>query len=522
MRRTASGSYSRRKTLLLLVPLVFCALLVGEKWRGERALKQWKIAMRAKGEVLELAELLPKVSPESIEFSNQFSHAFEQLPRHLAAYCSVSGIIPKEPGTARRGSQEAQPVAAPAGAIINSWPDLDKALEQGDQALKAIRDLLKNPIPTMGYRKALEEDPDLPPNFVGFRISAQALHAAVINDVHKRDLAHAAENLSALLSFKKLNAEDPTFVSLMIRIAIMGLGVDACWDALQEKGWSDDQLAALQRACEGDAEVLAQLPRALEMERVARHYRLNWFRSHSYGAIVTRYGEMYKSFGWCIPAHEVGWPSLYRRWVFHPLWRVAWADQEELLYSEQLQLELQALRDATRRGSWVELEEQLDSIHARYRSPTASWRFYGKLPLAETFPGDSLDPKTKVALYPCADFSKAWFTCLKNLTLNEMALTVMAIKRYELAQGQPPPALSSLLPKFLAAIPRDFMNAQTLKYRLRPDGSFLLYSQGQDGKDQQGDPRPELTGKNPAFADAWQGRDWVWPQAAMQSKPSDD
>ena len=504
---------------MLLMALITVALLIEERWRGDWALKRWKAEMSGQGEILELSQLLPEVAPASIEFSNEFAQAFQRLPPNLATYSTrISGIIPGQPGTARRGSQEAQPIPTHVAAPINTWQDLDKTLQQGEEALKALRDLLKNPAPTLGDQKALEEDS--PPNFVGFRISAQALHAAVINDVHKRDLGHAVQNLSALLSFRKLNAEDPTLVNLMIRTAIIGLGVDACWDSLQEKGWTDDQLATLQRACEGDDELLAQMPRALATERIARHYRVNWFGTHSYGSIITRFGKMYESFGRGLP--EVGLRGLYRGWIFHPLWSIAWADQEELLYSGQLQLELQALRAATQRGSWIELQQQLDSIHANYRAPIASWRFYGKLPLAEEIPSDSTNPRTKAAFYPCGDFSRAWFTCLKNLTLNEMALTVMAIKRYELLHDKPPPSLSALVPKFLTVIPRDYMNGQTLRYRAQPNGTFLLYSQGQDGKDQQGDPRPELIGSDSTFGDAWSGRDWVWPQSALEYKPADD
>jgi hypothetical protein len=61
-------------------------------------------------------------------------------------------------------------------------------------------------------------------------------------------------------------------------------------------------------------------------------------------------------------------------------------------------------------------------------------------------------------------------------------------------------------------MPQDFMNGKALSYRLRPgDDDFLLYSVGEDGKDDGGDPTPTAD-KN--YRQMWNGRDAVWPSAA--------
>ena len=70
--------------------------------------------------------------------------------------------------------------------------------------------------------------------------------------------------------------------------------------------------------------------------------------------------------------------------------------------------------------------------------------------------------------------------------------------------------LAALVPEFLTAIPHDPMSGKLLIYRLRPDGAFLLYSVGLDGRDDGGDPRPGAGGK-PGL---WEGLDAVWPDAA--------
>jgi hypothetical protein len=61
------------------------------------------------------------------------------------------------------------------------------------------------------------------------------------------------------------------------------------------------------------------------------------------------------------------------------------------------------------------------------------------------------------------------------------------------------------------------MNGKVLTYRPRPGGDdFLLYSVGEDGKDDGGNPaQPE--GRK-AYRQIWDGRDAVWPSAATSEE----
>src|ERR1044071_7057541 len=132
MRQTNRAKRLMAKGLLLLVFLAL-ALFTEERWRGEWALKKWNAEMRAKGEILDLSQLLPLNLPSGLEFSNRFALAAGQLPTSLAAYTSLNGIIPDRPGTARRGSQERNPTPASKTAPINSWRALTKTLGQSAQ-----------------------------------------------------------------------------------------------------------------------------------------------------------------------------------------------------------------------------------------------------------------------------------------------------------------------------------------------------------------------------------------------------
>jgi hypothetical protein len=93
----------------------------------------------------------------------------------------------------------------------------------------------------------------------------------------------------------------------------------------------------------------------------------------------------------------------------------------------------------------------------------------------------------------------------------QITLTAIALKRYQLRHGVLPPALADLVPEFLPEIPRDPMDGLPLRYRLKEAGQFVLYSIGDDGRDDGGDPASEQNRLN--FS--WQrGHDLVWPQPA--------
>jgi len=65
----------------------------------------------------------------------------------------------------------------------------------------------------------------------------------------------------------------------------------------------------------------------------------------------------------------------------------------------------------------------------------------------------------------------------------------------------------------LQKTPIDFMDGKPLRYRRREDGTFLLYSVGEDGQDDGGDgsPRPTDTSTRRQW---YRMRDAVWPAPA--------
>jgi hypothetical protein len=523
-RKSELGHARRRwvlRAILLLLALAVVAL-VTERLRGQWTLRRWKDQMAAKGEKLDVSGLWPAPNAESSTFSNQLVKATETRQgklRDLAG--SISLILANERGEYRRGSQEAQPQMDSWKNSTNTWQELDEAIKQNEAALASLRELMKTPPSTMSRDIVKEWANNSPLNFVSVRIGAQSLQAAAINDLHKGDLTHALENLVALEAFARLYEDDPGLVNDMIRIAIIGLTVDVCWDALQANGWTEAQLATLQNSCADTGKLLTQMPGMLEAERVERIYELHWFRSHSYKAWIERHQAVYESFR-CKPlARDTAPPALWwRQCAFHPLWNFAWADQEELNYLRAIQPDITALRDAPQKRSWSSLNKQLVANHKRYRAPSAIWRFYTILPLLDDF-GDAMDAMSsthyRTSAYPYADLTKAWYTTMKTLTQHGMLITAIALKRFELQHGSKPSSLDALIPEFLAVLPTDFMDGHPLRYRLNSDGTYALYSVGDNLVDDGG---TGILGSGDAGArkSRWSGLDLVWPVVRVVNK----
>ena len=101
----------------------------------------------------------------------------------------------------------------------------------------------------------------------------------------------------------------------------------------------------------------------------------------------------------------------------------------------------------------------------------------------------------------------------------QMTITAIALKRYQLKHGNYPADLNSLAPDFLPAVPIDPVDGQPLRYRPNANGTFLLYSVGENGVDDGGDASLEKGITSLYYS--WQNihaLDWVWPQPATEAE----
>jgi hypothetical protein len=74
-----------------------------------------------------------------------------------------------------------------------------------------------------------------------------------------------------------------------------------------------------------------------------------------------------------------------------------------------------------------------------------------------------------------------------------------ALERYRLAHGQYPESLDALAPRWVAKVPADVIVGQPMRYHRTPDGRFVLWSVGWNGRDDGG-----------AGSEGLSDPDWVW------------
>jgi hypothetical protein len=83
----------------------------------------------------------------------------------------------------------------------------------------------------------------------------------------------------------------------------------------------------------------------------------------------------------------------------------------------------------------------------------------------------------------------------------ELMLTALALEQHRRGAGRYPASLGELVPEYLPAVPVDFMSGsgEPISYRLKPDGTPLLYSVGANRTDDGGVPAGRIG-----------DLDWVW------------
>jgi hypothetical protein len=481
--------------------VVFVVVVLAERLRGKWALNARLKTLALNGETLSLAKLKPR-RPTSDQ--NAFTELLK-LTNQLEVTVSIRDVAPP---SLRLSSPGRAVVAAKLdawsddGKTTNDWQRLGLGLEQARETLARLESAVRKP--------AYDSGVDYEKGFVDFHLAPiwevrqayQLLSCSVLYALKQGNLGGAHDGLTALVTLTAKQTPEPLVICQLIRQACAALAFNTTWQALQADGWSDGQLASLQAAWQ-PCDFVTDMAFAMEMERAMTldFYTQIEDSKKKLDFVIGSYQEVQEmtdgAFG-TLPARGII-PS----WLHLPVWRVAWLAQDELASLEQWQFMIERERLARTNG-WAALTGVKDQPkpHRRLSFQSAEkLGWYDRLRFLFAFENnfsitDSVIRRT-----------------LEAQTQQQMALTVLGIQRYRLQTGRLPTQLSELVPECLTVLPHDFMDGKALRYRLRPgDDGFLLYSVGEDGKDDGGDPAWQGEKKN--YRRIWDGRDAVWPSAA--------
>lgn len=485
MNRRARNVWVAIAALAML--LVVLALLYRAGSRSE--LERYKAELREKGEKLTPAELAVPPSTNAEEVAAR--DLFATNPRPSIDFLLSSRMEFVGPGKARvawRGNLHWEPLNQAKSVVVGDWAAYERTNELITAVIEKYKSALKRPPPDCGlvYNNTWQIVTNMPRVWISQRVVARELVYAMIGKLHQGRTDAAIEDLHCLVAMTRMERNELTLVHHMIRIAIARLGLGATWEALQAPGWDDRSLKMLQSDWE-QVNLIDMMERGMEGERA--------FSALSFQEVRRRKGaqfwDLFKLSG---PAPGAGgkrtefWTSLWRNEFLASAYKVTSMNDDELLCLRHDSEFIEVLRTLKTNRPASEVETVASNLMKKLDEKFSKDRFHRYLVSAIAIP----------------NFSHAVETAVQGETERRLAITAIAIKRYQLQHGCAPATLAALTPGFLTETPIDPMSGKPLCYRLNSDGSFALYSVGRDGKDDGGK----------GGLDMWSGPDVVWPSVA--------
>jgi hypothetical protein len=498
---------SRRGKIGLAVSLAVALVMLGLRWQAQWQLSAYRKKLIASGEKLTVAELAPK---RNLQATN--TALFLKLASTIKPFwqCWPDAMLMIKPGVSRvawRQPQLMQMVNFDKTAT-NIWPALIDALAKNEQSFDELL-----PLVDLGGIEFIQDysQPDL--NYSTYLIQVRQLvmdlMARAILALHQGRMQEAFSYLKSCGTVSQLIAKDPLMIDQSFRYAWLSIEAESCWEFLQAEGWTDRQLAELQNQWDR-ADILEAAGASIAMERargpkefqMARASRQGLDQIMGGGSGIRDNGELWNDF--LLNARKVPGElltSFPRYWG----WRWIWSYRDEQRYLEFMQTVIESTKEVQKRRSI------LSSLKYRGASATIF------PPIANSF---------DVAGSMTGGTERFVGLALRAQTVANIVTAAIALERFHLAHHAYPENLARLAPEFVQAVPVDCMDGHDLRYRLNLDGTYLLYSVGEDGVDNGGDPTPQK-GKSHGF---FNGRDLVWPRPATaeemqayeaeQSKPA--
>jgi hypothetical protein len=440
-------------------------------------------------------ELALKRNPEATN-TELFLKLASKLPSFLDL--SPSAMRPVKPGVARvvwRQIRCMQKIEDSSPAI-DLWPVLTNAVATNQAILGELQRLLD----AGGIEFIDDYSQPIPggwTNLVAVKNLVTCLTARAMLALHEGRMQEAVHYFKASGTVSRITAQDPTVVNQYVRYACIVIMAGGYWEILQANGWTDGQMAQLQHEWD-QPDILAAAEASLAMERAngptlfqlgrtSRQELTLMLATEGSHSPISDNDEIWHDFTIDPRTGINDFLTSYPRYYG---WRWIWSYRDERHYLEFMQTMIDITRDA-KNGRPIPsfLKERTDS-ESRYQSMVRDFDVSGLISDdIERFVGGALRAQTVV----------------------NMVSAAIALERFRLSHHTHPAALANLVPEFLQTVPVDCMDGHDLRYRLNPDGTYLLYSVGDDGIDNGGDATPK-EGSSSSFW--YNGRDLVWPRPA--------
>lgn len=469
---------SNRKFYLLVAAFLLAAVLMGvltASRSGPTELERLKAELRAKGEKLTLDELMAGTVS-----TNRASSRAADMERIVKALRARSLRVENLEVLHHLGDGSVEPVWSRTNLLTTAG----KSSPGSTHEWSALKEDLAAVETEMAEALALVAVPDMDAG-LNYDISSSVYEhrstknylirwLAALHALHLRDGRHADARLAldAATQLVAWHRDELTVEDQRSRIALATVALNLTWSTMQSKVLSDERLKELLDRWQALG-MADQFLRALEVER----------------AIGQRAFAV---------AHERGVSELLgaSERVLEPLWRMT-ANRDEEFFLRQFQAILDMARNGARAMSFGQVKTQLAAKDAELGALLSSWRRVEFLVTGMTRVGYAANERIQQGFH-------------RYETHRSMSLAALALELHRRKHGRHPDSLEQLMPELLPSVPVDWMDGKPIRYRLNPDGTFTLWSVGDnltdDGSDASGAP------VNMRRNTIWEGRDAVWPR----------
>ncbi len=483
--------------MVVLITLL-AAVVVFENWRGRRAWANYRAELEAKGEVLDWRKLVPQNIPDEQNFAKTPLLAplteFQLDP-------ATGQVVYSDPDARKRiddifeGIQKVRGLGYWRKVEMTDWPAVQSELRsQTNSEVAEFQALMirkpGRPVDDLQFLFSFSKDEmneiaaAANRSYSSFGSRADKDSSVLLSQlgvvktlafafvVRARVELLAGDTDAALADWQTATSlgealdGDPLLISLLVTIAVTEGPLQVVWDGLAQHQWSDAQLLEIQTTLE-KRNLVGDAARALRGER----------------AFSVRLMDQTLFPGGPPATNPPGW---IQKFLLPSI-----ISQNKISMSRIYDEHALPLLDVG--GNRVRVAG-IDSSEQELLAALNGFAPYNLL-------ARGLVPAVTKTLGKVANVQNS---------IN-MAMVACALERHWLAEGSYPAELNALVPRFLNSIPLD-LDEQPLRYRLEPDGSFILYSVGIDLKDDQG-----RIGKEDGTFTHEEG-DWVWKYPDVQKQ----
>jgi len=490
----------------IIIPVVVFVVVCGAvvpllAFKAKRAVEVYKKQLVANGEKMSIGDLVERAGTNGNAIGEEFLDCAGTLPGFDQEWLPTPMRM-VSPGRALVSWQASNFYDESAWKLMRA--NVEKHAE-ATEALRATVERGKIVFPIESGAGFRSPQPHLGP----LRQAVVWLAMSTVFELHEGNNREAGENLLAILRALENYDGEPAMMSQFVRALCVQIAFNTTWEVLQVPGLSEGELEEIQKAWGAVRFDSAEKFFAFELANGSERFEA----ARKSAEIAASYSQRGGSASLLddvadFAAGVTTDPGAALKTLMNRpnqrLWRWVISYEEELFTLKVWRTGLGAARDLNRKGYCLENLKRLDT---------------------------ELEKNGSRDGFVMGESRNVVRTTLGRLTSarigRQLAITGCALHRFKLKNGNFPSRLGELVPGFLREIPIDPVDGAPLRYRQEADGSFRLYSVGENGIDEGGDaeidarrensyPGGQSSSRRMRWSYLTRGRDWVWPQPATK------